>query len=135
MAKIDFTLEELLEIMVSNKLLPPQIARVKIKADEVHFVIKTDAFILPYIPASLKYLNFDGTNALFEFTIITGRANKAVSLLNNALKLKLPAYMKLEYPKLFVDIDRVLSEKNVRGIQVEDISFQNGRFTILTRNI
>jgi hypothetical protein len=134
MARITFTLEELLEILVSNQLLPAQIARVKVKGDEVHFVIKTNAFILPYIPASLKYISFDGTDALFELTIIAGRANKAVSLLNDALKLKLPDYLKLEYPNLFIDIGRVLTEKNVHGIKVEDISFQNGEFTVVTRN-
>lgn len=135
MAKITFTLEELLEILASNQLLPAQITRVKFKGDEVHFVIKTYAFILPYIPASLRYLSYDDNTALFELMIIIDQANKAISWLNQALKLKLPAYMKLDYPNLFVDVDRVIREKNIRGIQVEDISFQNGRFTILTRNI
>ncbi len=134
MAKISFTLEELLEILASNQLLPAQITRVKVQGDEVHFVIKTDAFILPYIPASLKYLSFNDNNALFELTIITGRANEDVSWLNQALKLKLPAYMKLDYPNLFVDIDRILREKNIRGIQIEDISFQNGQFIVVTRS-
>lgn len=134
MAKISFTLEELLEILASNQLLPAQITRVKIQGDEVHFVIKTDAFILPYIPASLKYLSFNDNKAFFELTIIAGRANEAVSWLNQALKLKLPAYMKLDYPNLFVDIDRALVEKNIRGIQIEDVSFQNGQFIVVIRN-
>ncbi len=134
MAKISFTLEELLEILASNQLLPAQITRVKVQGDEVHFVIKTDAFILPYIPASLRYLSFNDNNALFELTIIAGRANEDVSWLNQALKLKLPAYMKLDYPNLFVDIDRILREKNIRGIQIEDISFQNGQFIVVTRS-
>ena len=134
MAKINFTLAELLEILVSNRLLPAQIARVKVKGDEIHFVIKTSAFILPYIPASLKYISFDGTNAVFELTVIASLANKAVGLLNDVLKLKLPDYMKLEYPNVFIDIGRVLAEKKVNGIKVEDISFQNGEFTVVTRN-
>ena len=134
MAKMSFTLVELLEILVSNRLLPAQIARVKVKGDEVHFVIKTSAFILPYIPASLKYISFDGTNAVFELTVIASLANKAVGLLNDVLKLKLPDYMKLEYPKVFIDIDRVLTEKKVHGIKVEDISFHNGEFTVVTSN-
>ena len=135
MAKISFTLEELLEILVSNQLLPPQITRVKVKGDEIHFVINTNAFILPYIPASLRYLSFNDNNALFELTTVTGLASKDISRLNQALKLKIPAYMKLEYPNVFVDVDRVLREKNIHGVQVEDISFQNGELTIVTRNI
>jgi hypothetical protein len=53
MAKITFDLEELLEIIVSNGLLPRQIARLRKKGDRIHFVIKTNTFILPFIPASL----------------------------------------------------------------------------------
>ena len=135
MAKITFTLEELLEILISNKLLPPQIIRVKVKGDDIHFVIKTDEFILPFIPASLRYLSFDDNTALFELTIVTGRSNKAISRLSQELKLKMPAYMKLEYPSVFVGVDRMLKEKNIRSVQVQDISFQNGEFTIITRNI
>ncbi|MHC4545779.1 MAG: hypothetical protein ACYS9C_16885 [Planctomycetota bacterium] len=135
MAKITFTLEELLEILISNKLLPPQIIRVKVKGDDIHFVIKTDEFILPFIPASLRYLSFDDNTALFELTIVTGRSNKDMSWLSQELKLKMPAYMKLEYPNVFVGVDRMLKEKNIRSVQVQDISFQNGEFTIVTRNI
>ena len=135
MAKISFTLVELLEILISNKLLPPRIVRVKVKGDKIHFVIKTDAFILPYIPASLRYLSFNDNQALFELTVVTGRINKAISWLNRVLKLKMPAYMKLEYPNVFVDVDMMLKERNISSVQVKDISLTNGEFTILTGNI
>jgi hypothetical protein len=132
MARITFTLEEMLKVVISNKLLPPQIVRVKVKGDEIHFVINTNEFALPYIPASLRYLSFNDNRVLFELTIVPG---KDISWFNQALKFKIPAYMKLEYPKVFVDVDRVLREKNIRGIQIEGISFQSGEFTILTCNI
>ena len=135
MAKITFTLEELLKVLITNKLLPPRIVRVKVKGDEIHFVINTNEFALPYIPASLRYLSFDDNKALFELTIVPGRAGKDISWFNQALKLKMPAYMKLEYPNVFVDVDMMLREKNISGVQVKDISFANGEFTILTGNI
>ena len=135
MAKVTFTLEELLEILIANRLLHPRIVRVKVKGDEIHFVIVTNEFALPYIPASLRYLGFNDNNALFELTITPGRANRDMSRFNQALKLKMPAYVKLEYPKVFVNVDRLLRERNIRGIKIEDISFQNGEFTILTGNI
>jgi len=90
---------------------------------------------LPFIPASLRYISFDNDNAIFELTIVSGHLNKAVSWLNQALKLKIPACMKLEYPNIFVDIDKLLEEKNIKGVQVKDIFFENGEFTILTANI
>jgi hypothetical protein len=38
----------------------------------------------------------------------------------------------LEYPKVFVDINRLLKVRNIRGIQVRDIVLENGEFAIVT---
>lgn len=135
MAKITFSLEELLKILISNELLPRQIIRAKVKGQRVHFIIRTDAFILPFIPASLRYISFDNNNAIFELTIASGHLDKAVSRLNQALKLKIPACMKLEYPNISVDIEKLLKEKNIKGIRVKNIFFENGDFTIVTDKI
>ena len=135
MAKITFNLEEIIKILISNRLLPPEVIRVKVKGERIHFVIRTDSFILPFIPASLKYLSFDDNNAIFELTIVGGHLSKAARWINQALKLKIPAYMKLDYPKMFVDIEKLLQEKNLRGVRAKDISFEGGEFTIVTCNI
>ncbi|MHC4203409.1 MAG: hypothetical protein ACYSTT_02075 [Planctomycetota bacterium] len=135
MAKIIFSLEELTQILISNKLLRGDILRLKVEGDKIHFVIRTNSFILPYIPASLGFLSFNDNQAIFELTIVSSHLNKAVSRLKQMLQLKLPAYMKLEYPKIFVDVEKVLEEKNIRGIRVEDVSLKDGEFTITTCNI
>ncbi len=135
MAKIVFSLEELTQILVSNELLRGEILRLKVDGERIHFVIRTNSFILPYIPASLGYLDFSDSQAIFELTIVSSHLNKAVSRLKQMLQLKLPAYMKLEYPKIFVDVEKVLEEKNIRGIRVKDISLKDGEFTITTCNI
>jgi len=134
MAKITFSLEELLKILISNELLPRQIIRARVKGQRVHFVIRTDSFVLPYIPASLRYISFDNSNAIFELIIVSGYLNKAVSWLNQALKLKIPACMKLEYPNISVDIDELFEQKNIKGVRVKDIFFENGEFAIVTGN-
>jgi hypothetical protein len=135
MAKITFSLEELIKILISNELLPRQIIRARVKGQRVHFVIRTNSFILPFIPASLRYTSFDNNNAIFELNIVSGHLNKAVSWLNQALKLKIPACMKLEYPNIFVDIDKLFEEKNIKGLRVKDIFFENGQFTVVTGEI
>jgi len=135
MAKITFNLEELTQILISNELLREEILRPKVEGERIHFVIKTNSFILPYIPASLGYLSFSDNLAIFELTIVSSYLNRAVSRLKQILQLKLPAYMRLEYPKIFVDADKLLKEKNIRGIRVKDISFKDGDFTIITSNI
>ena len=135
MAKITFNLEELIQILTSNQLLRGEILRPKVEGDRVHFVIKTNSFILPYIPASLGYLSFSDNLAVFELTIVSSYLNKAVSRLKQMLQLKLPAYIRLEYPKIFVDTTKLLEEKNIRGMRVEEISFKDGEFAITTCNI
>lgn len=135
MAKITFNLEELIQILISNELLRGEILRPKVEGDRIHFVIRTNSFILPYIPASLGYMDFSDNLATFELTIVSSYLNKAVSRLKQILQLKLPVYMRLEYPKIFVDVDKLLKEKNISGIRVKDISLKGGDFTIITSNI
>jgi hypothetical protein len=135
MAKITFSLEELTQILVSNELLRGKISRLKVDSERIHFVIKTNSFILPYIPASLGYLGFSDNQAIFELTIVSSHLNKAVNRLKQMLQLKLPAYMKLEYPKIFVDVKKLLNEKNVKGIRVKDVFLKDGEFTITACNI
>jgi len=135
MAKITFSLEELTQILISNELLREEILRPKVEGDRIHFVIKTNSFILPYIPASLGYLGFSDNLATFELTIVSSYLNKIVSRLKQQiLQFKLPPCMRLEYPKIFVDVDKLLKEKNIRSIRVKDISFEGGEFTIITYN-
>jgi len=135
MAKITFSIDELIHILISNELLRGEILRPKVEGERIHFVIKTNSYILPYIPASLGYLGFSDNQATFELTIVSSYLNRAVSRLKQILQLKLPVYMRLEYPKIFVDVDKLLKEKNIRGIRVKDISFKGGEFTITTCNI
>ena len=135
MAKIIFSLEELTQILISNELLRGNILRLKVEGNKIHFVIRTNSFILPYIPASLGFLSFSDNQAIFELTVVSSHLNKAVSKLKQMLHLELPAYIRLVYPKIFVDVEKLLEEKNIRGIRVKDISLKDSEFTITTRNI
>ena len=132
MAKMTFSLEELTKLLISNELLPGEILRPRVQGDRIHFIIRTDSFILPFIPASLRYVSFSGSNAVFELTIVSSHLNKAAGWLSQIVKLKIPPYMKLEYPRLYVDVDGLLQRKNIRGVCVKDITFENGEFTIVT---
>ncbi len=132
MAKMIFSLEELTKLLISNELLPAEILRPRVQGDRIHFIIRTDSFILPFIPASLRYLSFSDNNAVFELTIVSSHLNKAASWLSQIVRLRIPPYMKLEYPRLYVDVDKLLQRNNIRGLQVKDIFFEAGEFTIVT---
>ena len=135
MATISFSLKELKQILISNELLQGNIIRPKVEGERIHFVIRTNSFILPYIPASSGFLSFSENQAIFELTIVSSHLNKAVNRLKEMVQLELPAYIRLEYPKIFVDVEKLFEEKNVRGIRVKDISLKDGEFTITTCNI
>ncbi len=134
MAKITFSLQELVDFVVSNEMLPPEVVRMRVKGKKIHFAVKTNAFILPFVPASLVYVSFDGRHAHFELTNVPGPVNKVIGWLQHALKLKIPAFVKLEYPSVSIEIEGLLREKNIRGIQVKDVVFQNEEFSVLTES-
>ncbi len=135
MAKTTFSLEEFLEILISNKLLPSEIIRSKVEGERIHFIIRTNLFILPYIPASLRFFSFNDNNAIFELTLVSKHLYNVMKRLESSLQRKMPAYMTFEYPKIFVDVEKFLKEKNIRGVRVKDIFFKQGEFTIDTGKI
>jgi hypothetical protein len=135
MAKITFNLEELIQILASNELLRSEILRPKVEGDKIQFVIKTESFVLPYIPGSIIYSEFVENQMIFKLTILSNHLNKVIGRLKQVLKLKLPTYMRLEYPKIFVDVDKLLEEINIRGIKVKDIIYKDGEFTVKTYNV
>ena len=134
MAKVIFDFEELVEIVVCNRLLPGPIVRARVKGDRINLVIRTGSFVLPFIPASLKYLRFEDSRAVFELAVVSNLVSKAVSRLSQMFGAEMPTYVKLEYPNISVDIDRLLAERNIRGVRVKEIFLENGEFTVITEN-
>lgn len=132
MAKIIFSLDELVEILIANDLIPENIKRIKVKDNVVHFVIKVQSFILPLIPASLRFLSFDDNKVTLELTLISSRLSKAIGRHNQLFDLKMPAYIKFEYPNVIVDMDKLLQEKNIRGIRVKEVLLKESEFTVVT---
>jgi len=135
MANITFTLEELLALLLSNNLLPSQIVRAQIKDDSFNFAVKTDIPILPFVPASLKFLSYENNLATFELTLVSGHFNKALGMLGSSFESKLPEYVTLELPNVLVDLDKLLEKKNIKGIRIKDVTFEPGKFSIITENL
>ena len=135
MANITFTLEELLALVLSNNLLPSQIVRAQIKEDSFHFAVKTDAFILPFIPASLKFLSFENNIAMFKLNLVSIHFNKALSMFGQSYESKLPEYVKLELPNILIDLEKLFRAKNIKGIHIKEVTRENDLFTIVTENL
>jgi len=132
MAKLTFSLEELIGILTENKLLPGEILRLKAKGQKIHFAIRTGAFILPFVPASLGLSSFDGNKAVFELTIVSSHLSKAKNLFGDLIKPMLPKCMELDYPKISVDVNKLLAEKGIKSVRVKDMFFENDNFAVIT---
>ena len=135
MAKLTFSLDELIRILGANGILPGKIARLKAEGPKLRFIIKTGSFILPFVPASLEFQSFEDGKAIFELTLVAGALNKAASFLNRIFESKMPPYVKHDHPRLLVDIDKLLEEKNITGIRVTDICVEEDEFVVKTSSI
>src|SRR4030042_5021183 len=122
MAKMIFSLEEFTKLLISNELLPAEILRPRVQGDRIHFIIRTDSFILPFIPASLRYVSFSDSDAVFELTIVSSHLNKAAGWLSQIVKLKVPPYMTLDPPQLYLAVDKLLKDKSIKGVCVKEIT-------------
>lgn len=132
MAKITFSLKELIDVLAANALIPGEIVRAGVKGNTLHFAIKTGSMLLPFVPASLRFSDFDGSTAVFDLSIVSGRLDKAANWLDELLRPKIPGCIELDYPKLSVDINKLLAEKRLKGIRVKDMFFEGDDFVILT---
>jgi hypothetical protein len=132
MAKITFSLDELIGVLAANAFLPKDIVRARAKSRSLHFAIKTGLPLLPFVPASLNFSNFDGNIALFDLSIVSGRLDKVLNRFDELLKSKLPACIQIDYPRLRIDVNKVLADKGLKGIRVKDMFFEDDDFVVLT---
>jgi hypothetical protein len=131
MAVITFTYEELLEILKSNNLLPGQIAKAEVKNGCFHFTVRTENFLLPFVPASLRYQSFENNFAIFELTVVSSHFNKAIGWFSQSLQARLPEYVKLSLPNVLFDMEKLFQEKNIKGIRIKEIIHEPCQFTVI----
>jgi hypothetical protein len=143
MAKIIFSLQEIREILLSNKWIrmPPNIKNLRLGADNIHLIVgmgQTSIPLMPsvplLVPISTRFVRFDKPVAIFEITnkarLTKGIVNRFIPMLKDII----PDYVKVDYPNIHIDINRLLVEKNVKAVQVEEIVFDGGEFTVVIGN-
>lgn len=47
----------------------------------------------------------------------------------------MPAFVRFQYPDVFVDVGKLLEQKNIRDVRVREVQFKDGEFTIVTENV
>ena len=136
MAKITFSLKEIIEILDRNEQMHKDITDLHVEQKTVHFKIRTGIPMVNLIPASATYVDFEHNVIRFEMKIHRigdTLAKKAVNWLTGKHADRIPPFISFDYPSLFVDIKNAI-DTNIQGVIVEDIVHENGHFTVTTRN-
>ncbi len=134
MAQIVLSLAELVGALRSNDAIPEQIGDIKTEADSISFRLRIDFFPVASIPVTIKYVDFVNSDAVFEITV-GGPAGRLDGLVRRLLQLQpLAEYVSSsEYPKVHINVNTALARR-VEGIRVETITFEDGKFHIVTHN-
>ena len=128
MAKIIFTLDEAISILIANNILPEQITNVRANGENISFRVDTGLPLLSSVPASIKYVDFKYGIAKLEMSLPLQRiTNKLIQFFSE----KIPKEIKFENPNILVDINKIIKKKS-KGINVENIIYENESFVIIT---
>ena len=128
MAEIQFTISEIVDLIVKNKLMPKQISNIHFEGDFLSFNFPTGLLFPKYIPSTIQFLNFD--KGLLTLKIKTNwMSDKFLKIIH----WEDNEFIEFELPKIFVKLQDFLTTR-LKGIQIDKIIYDNGMFYISTRN-
>ncbi len=129
MAEIKISIAEIVGAIVANDLMPKQISNIEIQGDTINFHYKTGLLIPRSVEASLSYIEFDKSIITFEVHT-SWFADKILRI----FPIGQSEFLQYDHPNVIFYIQRFLNKK-VNGVQIEDIKFKNGKFTINTYSL
>ncbi|MCF8302825.1 MAG: hypothetical protein K9I94_06070 [Bacteroidales bacterium] len=132
MASIILSNEELINILNANDLIPDIVTDVKAVEDYITLKLNTKSFLKPYIPITLRYYEYANDHIVLSIETDWLTRNMASlininKILNNRVKSNL---IKFDFPWMYIEIHQLL-DKNTKGLQVKNVVFSNGRYTIV----
>jgi hypothetical protein len=132
MGQIVLSADELMSILVANARMPEQVTGIEVEGEEIKAHVVTPLPILRSIPVRIRFAGFEQGQVVLQ--LVTNRLiDKFDWLVNKMLaSLKVEDYGgRWEYPRLYVDVNRLL-RRQVRGVEIARVVFQDGRFHITT---
>ncbi|HUT30711.1 MAG TPA: hypothetical protein VMX13_13030 [Sedimentisphaerales bacterium] len=134
MAQIIFTPGEAVNMLMANDLLPEVITDIKVSDDTLVLNVATPLPLVDSLPVSIKYLGFKEGRLELEVSvpILKGKMlETVVHLVQGTLERRFHEQIQLDYPRLYVHINRLLVAKNIRSVEVREITFERGFFEIM----
>jgi len=135
MAKINFSLEEVKEILLSNIQIPNYISDIRTEGQTFSFTIETGLPLMKSISPVVKYISFENGVVTLKMTInyLKGKMlEKVANWTINKFKDDIPPYIKLDYPIITVDLNILMTGRNIKAIQVKDVIAEGNSFIITT---
>ncbi|MGD9899811.1 MAG: hypothetical protein AB7T22_11870 [Calditrichaceae bacterium] len=128
MAKILLTLDEMVEIAKRNVKLPAQISNIKADGDSVDVTIDPGS-LFPNISATATYDYFDDGEVHFNL-----ETNGMIQILLKFIELPTEEWLKIDSDKITININKLLP-KYINGVQVSDIKYSDGEFSVYTNGV
>lgn len=135
MAKTIFSLEEVKEILLSNNRIPHYIGDFTTEGQTVSFKMDMGIPLIPPIPIAVKYVSYQNNIITLEIVRDSMRgklADKVASRVISKFQNKMPTYTKLDYPNIYVDVESLLTNNNIKGVKVEGVVVKGNSFTVTT---
>ena len=132
MGQIVLSGDELVSLLAANARMPDQVTGIEADGAEIRVHVATPLPILRSIPVRVKFAGSEQGQMVLQ--LVTNRViDKFDWLVNKMLaSLKVEDHGgRWEYPRLYVDVNRLL-QRQVRGVEIAQILFQDGHFHITT---
>jgi hypothetical protein len=132
MAQIILSGHEVVGILQANACIPPQIMEITADDEEIKLKVRTDWPILKSMRVGMRFAGYDNGCLVMQLAtnLLTDKFNWLVDRMIEPLRLEEHGG-RWEYPRLYIDVNRLV-QRQLRGVTVENIVFQDGLFHVTT---
>lgn len=128
MAKLIFTLSEIVDIASENISFPDKIESISAKDDKIYLIINPGRYI-PNISITLTFNKFnDGKIFLLINT------NKSLDIIARVIKGYKYNWLILDFPDIIIEINKFIAEK-VTGVRIEQMLYDGKNMIIHTSRL
>jgi len=126
MAKLVVRVEDIITVLKANGWVSRKVSDIQPVDGGVSFKVDTGVPFVGAAKVQVNYVGYDGRWAELELAR-GGLLDKLSGFIPQAVKL--PSYVRFEYPRILVDIEQVVGSR-VRGLAIEGIELEGDSLAI-----
>jgi len=135
-AEITASIQELIDVMVSNNIIPHQITDITAEDNGISFIVKTNLPIISAVPLKAEYIAYEHKHAHIKvcvYNLNNKLVNKAINKLVETFSRKMGDAVTIRYPSIFINVNGLL-DKKIQGIVIKDIACEDGFVQVVTQD-